>query len=105
MRRLFIAAALAALVSPAAAQVRRWPADRFDDIVLLQQIIRAFLDNTNVDNAAVIARQFPGRTLADFDRNRNGAFMTAGDGFGLNDVDLAIQQFIHDEVDADGDEL
>ena len=53
----------------------------------------------------VIEAMFPGFSFADFDRDRDGQFMTREAAFGLYDYDLAIRQFLHDTQDVDGDGL
>ncbi len=103
IRNLVCAAAVLCFAMPASAQVREAPQDFFTDIFLLDEIIRAFVLELDVDDQAVLGNNFPGRELADFDRDRDGEFFTLDDGFGINDTDLAILQFIHDLVDADGD--
>jgi PKD repeat protein len=70
----------------------------FDDIVLLNLIIRAFLLDVDVMNDGVRAQHFPNRSAEDFDLTGNGTF-------DINDADRAILMFIHDPVDADGDGL
>jgi hypothetical protein len=75
----------------------------FTDIDLLFDILRAVVQRIDVDDPDVRAAEFPGRTLADFDRDRNGEFFTFTSALGLYDLNLAITQFNHDTVDADGD--
>ena len=106
MRRLWLIPALLLLSSTAAfAQARSYPGDVLDDILLVFDIIDAYSNEVDVDSPIVRAAAYPGRTFADFDRNRSGGFYVLEDGFGLNDSDLAVVQFIHDPVDADGDGL
>ncbi len=70
----------------------------FVSILVLSDVIRAFVLDIDVGDPAVRAARYPGRTLADFDRE--------GDGdFDLFDVQRAIQQFVHDPYDLDGDGL
>ena len=75
--------------------------EQFTDIDLLFNILRATVDGINIDDPAVLEAEFPGAQFADFDRDRNGEFMTFGAGLGLFDLTLAIMQFNHDPVDAD----
>jgi hypothetical protein len=94
----------AAWSSPSGAQVRT--ADQvFSDIDLLFEILQAVVMRVDVDDPDVLAANFPGRTFADFDRDRNGHFMRPLAGMGLFDLQLAIVQFNHDQFDADGDGL
>ncbi len=114
MRKLIVAiGACLALAMPAQAQaqVRTYPDDVFTDILLLRDVIFAYVQRIDVDDPAALAANFtgrvglPDRTLADFDRNRNGVFYALQDARGLFDTDFAILQFIHDIVDADQDGL
>ncbi len=91
-------------VTSSQAQVRQQN-EMFTDIDLLFDILSAVVNRVDIDDPAVLAREFPGRTFADFDRDRNGAFMTFGAALGLYDLNLAISQFNHDQVDQDGDGL
>ncbi|MEE2756156.1 MAG: hypothetical protein VYA30_05825 [Myxococcota bacterium] len=91
-------------VTSSQAQVRQQN-EMFTDIDLLFDILSAVVNRLDIDDPTVLAREFPGRTFADFDRDRNGAFMTFGAALGLYDLNLAIQQFNHDQVDQDGDGL
>ncbi len=86
------------------AQVRQQN-EMFTDIDLLFDILSAVVNRIDIDDPAVLAREFPGRTFADFDRDRNGEFMVFNAALGLYDLNLAIQQFNHDQVDEDGDGL
>ncbi len=79
----------------------QFPDEAFTDVLLLDQIIQALIQRIDVDDDDIREATFPGRTLADFDRNRDGRWTP--DAAGLNDTDYAILQFIHDLVDADGD--
>ena len=88
----------------AQAQVRSSD-EQFDDIEQLFDVLSAVVQRINIDDEQVRAAEFPGRTLRDFDRNRNGQFMVPADAMGLFDLQLAIQQFNHDGSDADGDGL
>ena len=96
---------LGALSRPSAAEVRAFPDDILDDVTLVFDLIRAYVDEIDVDNAAVRGAVFPDRAFADFDRDDDGDFYTLAASFGLLDADLAILQFIHDSVDLDGDGL
>lgn len=102
MRPTALIAALL-IAAPSLAQVRVFPDEVLSDAPLLDDIVAAFLEEADVDDPQALAARFPERTFADFDRNRSGGFLVVGDGFGINDVDLAILQFIHDIADADGD--
>jgi hypothetical protein len=75
----------------------------FTDIDLLFDILTAVVQRIDIDDEAVLNQEFPGRTLGDFDRDRNGQFMTFTAALGLYDLNMAILQFNHDQVDADGD--
>ena len=99
-------AALVCILSSgfAHAQVRSSD-EQFDDIEQLFDVLRAVVQRINIDDEEVRSAEFPGRTLRDFDRNRNGQFMVPADAMGLFDLQLAIQQFNHDGSDADGDGL
>ena len=88
----------------ASSQVRTLD-QQFLDIDLLFSILTATVNSINVDDPAVLNAQFPDLTFSDFDRDRNGEFMTFGGALGLFDLTLAIMQFNHDPVDADGDGL
>jgi hypothetical protein len=69
-----------------------------DSLIVLGDVIRAFIMDIDVVDDQVRAQSFPRRTLADFDRE--------GDGdFDLFDVDRAILQLVHDAHDLDGDGL
>ena len=81
----------------------RAAADTLDDIDLLFNILTATTNGINVDDPATLARNFPGYTFADFDRDRDGEFMSLQGGLGLFDLTLAILQFNHDPIDADND--
>jgi len=81
----------------------RTPDEVFDDAELLDDIAAAVSERVDVDDAAARAARFPGRSFADFDRDRDGAFYRAETAWGLYDVWLAIRQFLHDRVDADED--
>ena len=105
LQRLCLLGGLVFLPAPGWAQVRRYPAEVLDDVALLLDVINAYLEEVDVDNPPVRAARFPDRALADFDRDRDGAFYTLGTRFGLVDVDEAIAQFLHDPVDHDGDGL
>ncbi len=106
MRRIsmLIIAGVLLMGTTAQAQVRSQD-DMLTDIDLLFDILTAVVNRVNVDDPDVLAENFPGRTLADFDRNRTGTFLQFADALGLYDLDLAITQFNHDPVDADGDGL
>lgn len=101
--RVALALTVLALAAPTMAQVRVFPDDALTDPQLLDDIVSAFIEEVDVDDDVAREARFPGRTLAHFDRNRSGDFYTLGDGFGINDVDLAILQFVHDIADADND--
>ena len=104
MRRLSVLGSVLVvmLATPATAQVRTQD-QMLTDIDLLFDILRAVVQRIDVDDANVRAQEFPGRSLEDFDRDRSGDFMTFGAALGLYDLNLAITQFNHDPVDADGD--
>jgi hypothetical protein len=51
----------------------------------------------------VVANRYPGYSIVDFDRNRDGVFLAQGSGWGLFDLSTAILQFTHDDEDLDGD--
>ena len=80
-----------------------------DDLVRnaeqLDAIRSAVVGRTDVDANDVLQTMFPDFTFADFDRDRNGQFMTRQAAFGLFDYDLAVRQFLHDTDDLDGDGL
>jgi len=99
-----VIAGILLLSSLAQAQVRSQD-DMLTDIDLLFDILTAVVNRINVDDADTIARDFPGRTFAEFDRDRSGNFMQFAAALGLYDLNLAITQFNHDPVDADGDGL
>jgi len=80
----------------------RVPADRMRQ-PLLDDITAAVLERINVDQNAAREARFPGRAFGKFDRNRNGAFFTRAALWGVPDLLLAIEQFVHDNVDLDGD--
>ena len=92
------------LSTPAFGQVRTQD-QMLTDIDLLFDILRAVVQRVDVDDGAIRAQEFPGRTFEEFDRDRSGEFMTFGAALGLYDLNLAITQFNHDSVDADGDGL
>ena len=105
MQRTLIQALFVVFLSaPATAQVRA-PNQMFTDIDLLFDILSAVVNRIDVDDPNILAAEFPNRTFEDFDRDRDGAFMTFGAALGLYDLNLAIEQFNHDQVDADGDGL
>jgi len=105
MKRAALRVVIALLVPVIAHAQPRDIDDVFDDIDLLFDIVVAVSDRVDVDDPAVLGATFPGRAFADFDRDRNGEFMTFGAALGLFDLQLAIQQFVHDRFDADGDGL
>lgn len=92
---------LVAIVLVAATGQAREP---LRDIGLLAQIIDAYTRSVDVDDPQVLAGAYPGRTLSDFDRNVDGAFGAATDD-AVDDTTLAVLQFNHDDLDADGDGL
>ena len=103
MQRTLIQIFLIGLLSmPAAAQVRA-PNQMFTEIDLLFDILSAVVNRIDVDDPEILAETFPNRRFEDFDRDRDGAFMTLGSALGLYDLNLAIEQFNHDQVDVDGD--
>ena len=106
MRQLLVKTTLifALLGSSASANVRTTD-QMLTDIDLLFDILRAVVSRINVDDDATRQAEFPGRTFDQFDRDRSGDFMTFGAALGLYDLNLAITQFNHDPVDADGDGL
>ena len=107
MNKLALACAafcLVGVVSTASAQVRSID-DQFTEIDLLFNILTATVNGINVDDPATLQANFEGLEFSDFDRDRSGEFMTFGAALGLFDLTLAIMQFNHDPVDADGDGL
>ena len=93
-----------ALTSASAhAQQVRSNDEMFSDLGLLFDILTAVFEGTNVDDPQALAEAFPNRQFSDFDRDRDGEFMTMAGGFGLFDLNLAILQFNHDRFDADND--
>ncbi len=74
------------------------------EIGLLHDLVDAYARSVDVDDPAVLADAYPGRTLEDFDRDGDGAFGAATDD-ALEDVALAVLQFNHDDLDADADGL
>ena len=101
MRNFLMMAAMLIVTTPALAQVRA-PGDTVDSDQL-GFIMEAILNDINVDDPATLRAAFPGSTFADFDRDRDGEFLTPSAGFGFYDFDLAVRQFNHDGNDADGD--
>ena len=87
----------------ALAQQVRSTDEMLSDLGLLFDILTAVFDGTNVDDPDALAAAFPNRQFSDFDRDRDGEFMTMAGGFGLFDLNLAILQFNHDRFDADED--
>ncbi len=77
--------------------------EEFTDLDLLFSILTATVNGINIDDADTLAANYPGLEFSDFDRDRNNEFMTFGAALGLFDLTLAITQFNHDTVDADGD--
>ena len=106
MRRFSLLCFAGALLmsSTAHSQVRSQD-DMLTDIDLLFDILTAVVNRIDIDDPQVLADNFAGRTFADFDRDRSGGFFQFADALGLYDLDLAITQFNHDQVDADGDGL
>ena len=108
VRRLPLIAVIVALLASAAygqVRVRVYPDEIFDDILLLRDIIDAFNHRVSVDAPDALVDRYPGRTFADFDRDRNSRFHEAGGPIqdAVYDTDLAIMQFIHDDFDIDED--
>ena len=119
MRRitLLIGLATAFIASSVNAQVRTasQPADpcggensQCMEVDLLFDILTVVVNRLNVDDPEVLAQgndEIFGdiRTFADFDVDRNGMVMAIQAARGIFDLNLAIQQFVHDKVDADED--
>ncbi len=93
-------ALLPALLVCAAAQARA----PFRDVGVLRDVVDAYANAVDVDDPAVRAARYPGRTLADFDRDGDGVFGAALDD-AFADARLAVLQFNHDDLDFDGDGL
>lgn len=74
------------------------------DIALLRDIVDAYTRSVDVDDPQVLAASYPGRALADFDRDGDAAFGAAIDD-AFDDASLAVLQFNHDDLDADADGL
>ncbi len=74
------------------------------DIRLLHDITDAYTRSVDVDDPQVLTATYPGRTLADFDRDGDAAFGAAIDD-ALDDASLAVLQFNHDDLDFDADGL
>lgn len=90
------------LVGASAYAQPRVPADKVRQS-LLDDITAAVLERINVDQNATREARFPTRGFGKFDRNRDGAFFTRAALWGVPDLLLAIEQFVHDNVDLDGD--
>ena len=99
------------LVSNSYASPRVYPDDVLNDIDLYFDIVRAFDQYIEVGDPEILAEEFPGRTFEDFDRNRSGGFEhrrgpdVDPNDLAIFDIEMAILQFNHDEVDYDGDGL
>jgi hypothetical protein len=91
------------LTSSANAVPRAYPAEVFDDLLLLFDIVTAYLYEVNVADDGARDARFNNREFTDFDRDRNGSFNVGQSA--LQDMDLAIKQFNHDVVDYDRDGL
>ena len=104
-QRLLLALGLSftAFTSPVTAAPRAYPAEVFNDLLLLFDIVNAYLFEVNVVDDDTRNGRFQNRSFADFDRDRNGSFAVGQSA--LQDMDLAIKQFNHDVVDYDGDGL
>ena len=57
------------------AEPRSYPNEVFDDLSLLFDIIKASNLFENIEDPQEFNRLYPGRTFADFDRNRSGGFV------------------------------
>ena len=111
-KRMMIVSFLFSLLCPVAfAEPRSYPDDVLNELQLLFDLVTAYTEQIDISDPVRRAELFPGRSFEDFDRNRSGSFdFRVIEGVDLEDlaiidVDLAIMQFNHDAIDADGDGL
>ena len=103
MKQLLWTITVLAMSAQIAHGVPRSFEDRLTDADDLAAVRLAVSSRINVDDDAVRAGAFPGKSLTAFDRDRDGVFYSADTAWGLYDYHVAVRQFIHDGNDHDGD--